>query len=259
MKLPKELTTVTKTSKTLAYIVFLILPFIGFFLGMTYQQTLDLANQQATTEPLLTKRASTPTPYQTSTSREQTSSEDTSNWKTYISLNGKYQFQYPNDVAISEEKQLRTDLFENYTYIKKGDQRLATIIFFASSNTEYPTLDDFAKRERLQRDDLPDQTKDIISISNTTAYKFKLDSYGNPGPVVIIKLNNQYIHFINQGFQNFDQVLQTFKFLDQTNGAEGKACGGFAGEKGEFACPTGYKCQYPKPMYPDAQGKCVKI
>lgn len=38
----------------------------------------------------------------------------------------------------------------------------------------------------------------------------------------------------------------------------GKACGGFAGETGQFACPEGYKCEYPKPSYPDAQGKCVK-
>lgn len=102
MNLPKELTTVTKTSKTLAYIVFLTLPFIGFFLGIKYQQTLDLANQQ-TTESVTVKQIPMPT------------------------------------------------------------------------------------------------------------------------------------------------------------SVEGKACGGFAGETGEFACPAGYKCQYPKPMYPDAQGKCVKI
>ncbi len=41
--------------------------------------------------------------------------------------------------------------------------------------------------------------------------------------------------------------------------AEGKPCGGFAGEKGQYACPSGYKCQYPEPLYPDAQGKCVKL
>ncbi len=39
---------------------------------------------------------------------------------------------------------------------------------------------------------------------------------------------------------------------------EGKACGGFAGEKGDRACPEGYYCKYPKPVYPDAAGKCVK-
>lgn len=38
---------------------------------------------------------------------------------------------------------------------------------------------------------------------------------------------------------------------------EGKLCGGFAGETGKFACPTGYNCKYSEPIYPDAQGRCV--
>lgn len=41
--------------------------------------------------------------------------------------------------------------------------------------------------------------------------------------------------------------------------SNGKMCGGFAGEQGKLACPVGYKCQYPSPHYPDAQGQCVNI
>ena len=37
-----------------------------------------------------------------------------------------------------------------------------------------------------------------------------------------------------------------------------QVCGGFVGETGQFACPKGYYCQYPKPVYPDAQGVCIK-
>jgi hypothetical protein len=37
-KLPKWLTTVTPLSKALAMILFIALPFIGFYLGMKYQQ-----------------------------------------------------------------------------------------------------------------------------------------------------------------------------------------------------------------------------
>lgn len=40
MKLPKELTTVTPLSKILAAILFIMLPFIGFFLGTRYQRIL---------------------------------------------------------------------------------------------------------------------------------------------------------------------------------------------------------------------------
>lgn len=52
MRLPKKLTTVTLLSKALAIIVFITLPFIGFFLGIQYQETLDIANkQQAVNSP----------------------------------------------------------------------------------------------------------------------------------------------------------------------------------------------------------------
>lgn len=45
MKLSKKYTTVTTLSKTLALILFIALPFIGFYLGMQYQKGLDVAIQ----------------------------------------------------------------------------------------------------------------------------------------------------------------------------------------------------------------------
>ncbi|MEO6508912.1 MAG: hypothetical protein ABIO02_03080 [Patescibacteria group bacterium] len=41
MKLPKELTTVTTLSKTLAMVAFIILPFIAFFAGVRYQEAVN--------------------------------------------------------------------------------------------------------------------------------------------------------------------------------------------------------------------------
>ncbi len=40
--------------------------------------------------------------------------------------------------------------------------------------------------------------------------------------------------------------------------AVGNACGGFAGEMGQYACTTGYYCKYPTPAIPDGQGICTK-
>ena len=48
MKFPKELTTVTPLSKYLAMVVFVTLPIVGFFLGMRYQEMMDLASKQKT-------------------------------------------------------------------------------------------------------------------------------------------------------------------------------------------------------------------
>lgn len=46
MFLPKELATVTPLSKTLAMILFIALPFIGFYFGMRYQSMVDLNKQE---------------------------------------------------------------------------------------------------------------------------------------------------------------------------------------------------------------------
>src|SRR3989339_1049836 len=62
MKLPRELVTVTKTSKILAAVIFITLPFLGFFVGTNYQSSLDSASQTTANEPILVKRAPTPTP-----------------------------------------------------------------------------------------------------------------------------------------------------------------------------------------------------
>ena len=48
-----------------------------------------------------------------------------------------------------------------------------------------------------------------------------------------------------------DQILSTFKFLDQP--ADGEFCGGIAG----IQCPSGFECALDG-NYPDAGGKCVK-
>ncbi len=53
-KLPKSLTTVTPLSKAVAMVLFIALPFIGFYLGMQYQKSIEpyLGTQQLLNERL---------------------------------------------------------------------------------------------------------------------------------------------------------------------------------------------------------------
>ncbi len=108
---------------------------------------------------------------------------------------------------------------------------------------------------------------------------------------------NYYLNTTEDTMQRFPeaekemtQILSTFKFTDNTNtvactmdakicpdgsyvgrtgskcefvcptgtSAEGKACGGIAGETGSMACPTGYYCKYPTPHGGDMPGVCTK-
>jgi hypothetical protein len=48
-RLPKSLTTVTTFSKSLALILFIALPFLGFYLGFNYASILDQSNQNSQT------------------------------------------------------------------------------------------------------------------------------------------------------------------------------------------------------------------
>lgn len=63
MKLPHTLTTITPFSKLLTLIIFVTLPFLGFFIGIKYQKAVD--NMQIVTlqeEIMKEKKIPTPTP-----------------------------------------------------------------------------------------------------------------------------------------------------------------------------------------------------
>src|SRR5258706_5864740 len=93
MQLSKELTTVTPFSKYLAMVLFILFPFIGFYLGMQYQARSNTYiqlnhNNQA---QIIIKKNPTPIPSQTN------------NWKTYTNTLESYSFQYPSDWKLKQE------------------------------------------------------------------------------------------------------------------------------------------------------------
>ena len=121
MKLPKEITTVTPLSKYLAMILFITLPFIGFFLGIRYQQTIP-------PETIL-KTYPTPTPksgcYYIENSEAACPKKDcgkilicptptpiaiptvdpsiTANWKTYTNTTFGYSIKIPNKYDVPSQ------------------------------------------------------------------------------------------------------------------------------------------------------------
>lgn len=60
MKLPKTLTRVTTFSKIIALMLFVLLPFGGFYVGLRYQQAVDFANQEnAVVTPIQNEKVTT--------------------------------------------------------------------------------------------------------------------------------------------------------------------------------------------------------
>jgi len=94
MVLPKSLTTVTTFSKILAMILFILLPFVGFYVGykyngLTYSNTPVVQNSPISA-PSIT---SAPNP----------TADPTANWKTYTSVDGSYSFKYPATWSASNK------------------------------------------------------------------------------------------------------------------------------------------------------------
>lgn len=84
MPLPKSLTTVTTFSKIIALILFILLPFAGFYLGYKYSLS--------TSSPVLENNL-----IQTSSSV----SNSIASWKTYSDKNNNYTFKYPSEWILT--------------------------------------------------------------------------------------------------------------------------------------------------------------
>jgi hypothetical protein len=99
-KLPKWLTTVTPFSKYLAMFLFILFPFVGFYLGMQYQQKVT------------TVRMPTPTPNQTA------------GWQTYTNSDHSLEFKYPpnfSPINVNDNKLMAAFMDKSNT-----KQRLST-------------------------------------------------------------------------------------------------------------------------------------
>jgi len=95
MPIPKELTTITKTSRYLALLLFILLPILAFFIGKNYQSNLDATAQlniQQTYQSIKTIKLLT----QPSISASPAQSQDIpADWKTYTYQREGFSFHYP--------------------------------------------------------------------------------------------------------------------------------------------------------------------
>lgn len=216
----------------------------------------------------------TTSPLSPSASQEPNGSLETANWKTYTNTKYNFSFKYPSDDSKeygtfkllgenNNPKEMDGNL-ERLSYVNIGyPQSDVAIIFNLYSNPSK------LSSERWWRDNSQSLYKFVhTGYSVSEMSDTDLNQAKGPFSVTLIheaaglKLKTIYVSHNSYTMEIFgtgsstNQILSTFKFLDEN--VEGKACGGFVGETGQFACPEGYKCEYPKPMYPDAQGKCVK-
>ena len=102
MTLPKELTTITPTSKYLAMLLLLSLPFVGFLLGLKYQQQfIEYLESRANVDQYILKTQ--PTATQSASTASPAPNGDKANWKTYTFQYAPLSFRYPSQLLLEEE------------------------------------------------------------------------------------------------------------------------------------------------------------
>lgn len=212
-----------------------------------------------TTNTNISSQYSQQSPKPSYVTHESTTSGETANWKTYLNSKYKYEIRYPSDWSLKEtpygDFNGRT-LFlpPNEVYKSPNAENRGIAIDFrdASYAPPLPAASNYQTGYRKIRTvQVGSENIDVLEPNFQAAEKYK---------ATIRNGKYEYIFYFGRELDGkynsvFDQMLSTFKFLDQN--IEGRFCGGIAANLPENQCPEGYKCQLDG-NYPDAGGKCVK-
>ena len=217
--LHKYLFTVTTFSKLLAMIIFITLPFVGFYLGMKYQQQITV------TVPIVkeVQKITTPTPISYVIDKPKWQPEN---------IDGKFLISYPHDILQQKNDSNSQGSNSNMLYIQpiqENIQRTYNINISAAKNTSEFSLDN-----PIRLFGITDKVPQKISIGDYTAYEINnlgdVDQAGSTILKWIRTVKNSYVYDIrikvfyfgtnnsNSSESQFytkllNEVISTIKFL----------------------------------------------
>lgn len=264
MKLPSSLTTVTPFSKFLALFLFILFPLTGFYFGMSYEKNLQKEEKNL---QLLSKQKTTPIIKQ----------DETVNWKIYVNKKQDYEFKYPANIKLLEDKN-KTILNHAISYKNYGDCDMS-----GRQDKVYETLDDFnVSFEVVSGVVKPEFEEEKINIGNLSGSRY---TYGAEGcgiikytfplgnkTLLIEKAQIQATTGINpqwtkevlkvpgvitkeESAKIFNQVLSTFKFIDQVSPTPAKEAG-MANPAAVYCIQQGGKSQIITASDGSQSGRC---
>lgn len=238
MTLPKWATTVTPFSKTLALIIFITFPIVGFVLGTQYQGVIDKSNSRylqvnqpkrtmiKPSVPIPSKQPNTLTPTIVPSSTSSASVTTPSDWKTYNNIKYNYQLRYPNTWLVQSltAGDLSQTSAANFRRTNDETPSESGFLFSIVSNSNNYSLTDWIKQNPNNGILLPPGDKNIstivgsiISINGLSWEKINDNSIGYI-PTGYVKYglahngNLYYIVVYSVDTKNIEQLLTTFKF-----------------------------------------------
>jgi len=223
MDIKQQFTTVTRFSKIVALILFIVLPFLGFYLGMQYSKAINTTQPNQISEnnatPIVCTQEAKVCPDGSSVGRTGPSCEfaecpvlkdETASWKTYTNNQYGFEFQYPAEWGdITEHQSKVTNDFNSLWFSKfvsvdkNGSTGVSNFIAFG-----------------IEYDLSTGKPVDIIADSNFKKGQkvfigdkegFYLHS-GNEGNQIAVPLKNNAFLIIHSDPSTFGEVLNTFKF-----------------------------------------------
>ncbi len=215
-KLPTWLTTVTPFSKTLAMILFILLPFLGFYLGMKYQQQVTIPS--STVSEVQKVPSLTPTPRSTL----QVSSAS-AGWLTFTSPRGDYSINFPSNWTYSGPVAPidNTDIYINMP-LKQGYNEGGPYVWISKvtnkNNADFLTFITGGNQNIEKNVKITDNKIGIYNVKEVTGLPSKMASINVYFPLE----NNNYIDVAftpyaigvnNQAFSTFQNILSSFKLL----------------------------------------------
>ena len=221
--IPSNLPTKSNSFLKIIIVILLIIFLgLGVFLGKTYFSPQALP-QQITSVPTLAPTA-IPT------------ADPTVDWKTYTDSKGLFSFKYPSNL-VEEKKTIEATgaSFRNNEYL------FDLLINYDISS--YTSMVDSIKKQVTSKD----FSANIINIEPFTAYLDSVQSAGGDysfSRTVIIPMQNDLVVFIlrpkdqNKSSETeklADQILSTFKFLDQTKTTETENWKTFTSDKFKYS------------------------
>lgn len=223
------LTAVTPLSKTLAIILFISLPFLGFYLGIIYQSSLITLSQPSNLNV-------PPDPSQSRAvfsdlSRQSTplaSAKETANWKTYTNQKFGFSLKYPNTWNEGDRKVEVGDVVVlTPAPVELMGYQIQAVYIQVISNPKHLTSMGYYDQVLKPSQAGSVCTNPLINTNVPTSLK-NLDAtiiegtcgVLSQGPRMVVATKDNYIVGISSSFIDkvdnnlIYQILSTFKFLD---------------------------------------------